>query len=358
MTQLQGDDWKWKHKGKQGKFEMTTNKMMRAVRITGHGGVYVLKVAEVARPIAEGSSVLVRVHAAALNRADVLQRMGRYPAPQGAPADIPGLEFAGEVVAIGNDARRWRIGESVFGIAAGGAQAEYISIAEDHLALIPKNLSWTEAAAVPEAFITAHDAMFAQGALTMCERVVIHAVGSGVGLAGLQLARAAGASILGTARTESKLEAARAFGLDRGVLVAEDPQVFVQAADEWTSGRGVNLILDLVGASLFAANLAALAVRGRLMLVGTLGGAKAEMDLGTILRKRLRLTGTVLRARSAEEKSRAVRLFADQVVPLIQRGAVHPTVDSVFDISEVRAAHERMESNASFGKIVLRVGDE
>jgi NADPH:quinone reductase-like Zn-dependent oxidoreductase len=257
-----------------------------------------LEVSEVARPVAEGGNVLVRIHAAALNRADVLQRMGRYPAPQGAPADIPGLEFAGEVVASGKEARRWQTGQRVFGIAAGGAQAEFISVAEDHLAAVPEKLSWTQAAAVPEAFITAHDAMFTQGRLMIGEQVAIHAVGSGVGLAALQLARAAGASVMGTARTESKLEAAREFGLVGGVRIAEDAQVFIDAAKDWTCGRGVNLILDLVGASLFAANLAALAVRGRLLMVGTLGGARAEMDLGLALRKRLQLTGTVcVRAR-------------------------------------------------------------
>jgi putative PIG3 family NAD(P)H quinone oxidoreductase len=329
--------------------------MMRAVKITAHGGSEVLEVGAVARPTVSGSSVLVRVRAAALNRADVLQRMGRYPAPPGVAADIPGLEFAGEVETVGDEVQRWKAGQRVFGIAAGAAQAEYIAVAEEHLAEIPAALDWTEAAAVPEAFITAHDALFTQGELTIGERVGIHAVGSGVGLAALQLARAAGAQTMGTARTESKLDAAQEFGLNEGVLVSEDSQAFVVAVREWTRGAGIHIILDLVGALLFQANLEALAPRGRLLLVGSLGGSRAEMDWGLVMRKRLRLTGTVLRARSREEKARAVRLFAAQVVPLLERRTVRPVTDSVFDLKDVRRAHERMESNESFGKIVLRI---
>ncbi|MFN2596357.1 MAG: zinc-binding dehydrogenase [Pyrinomonadaceae bacterium] len=208
---------------------------------------------------------------------------------------------------------------------------------------------------MPEAFITAHDALFTQGGLTVGERVGVHAVGSGVGLAGLQLARAAGAQTFGTARTQAKLERAREFGLDEGVVVADDPKAFADAVRGRTDGAGVNLILDLVGASYLAANLDALSYRGRLVFVGTLAGSVAQLDLRVVMSKRLRLAGTVLRARSGEEKARAVRLFAAHVVPLLARGAVRAVVDSVFDLADVRAAHERMEANENFGKIVLRV---
>ena len=197
--------------------------------------------------------------------------------------------------------------------------------------------------------------MFDQGGLTIGETVCIHAVGSGVGLAAVQLVRAAGAHSIGTARTSEKLKRAREYGLNSAVLVNKDVTSFLVNVRNWTSGAGVDLILDLVGASLFAANLDALAVRGRLLLVGALGGARAEMDWGIVMRKRLRIMGTVLRSRSAEEKARAVRLFERQVVPLLASGAVRPVVDSVFDLDDVRRAHERMESNESFGKIVLRV---
>ncbi|MFL6229418.1 MAG: NAD(P)H-quinone oxidoreductase [Pyrinomonadaceae bacterium] len=331
---------------------------MRAVVIAGHGGVENLEVREVERPRAEGDRVLVRVRAAALNRADLLQRRGRYPAPPGALQEVPGLEFAGEIVECGAEARAWKSGERVFGITAGGAQAEYAVVPESALARVPDNLSWEEAAAVPEAFITAHDAMFTQGRLTIGERVAVHAAGSGVGLAALQLARAAGAQVFGTARTAAKLERAREYGLDEGVVVAGDPQVFADAVRERTAGAGIDLILDLVGASYLAANLDALAPRGRLILVGTMGGAAAELNFGVVMSKRLRLRGTVLRGRSTEEKARAVRLFAAQVVPLIARAVMRPVVDSVFDMADVRAAHTRMETNESFGKIVLTVNHQ
>ncbi|HZH31432.1 MAG TPA: NAD(P)H-quinone oxidoreductase [Pyrinomonadaceae bacterium] len=329
---------------------------MRAIRIVAHGGVEGLEVADVERPEAVGDRVRVRVHAAALNRADLLQRRGAYPAPPGFPADIPGLEFAGEVESCGAEACRWQTGARVFGITGGGAQAEYVVVPEDTLAEIPANLGWEEAAAVPEAFITAHDALFTQAGLSMGERVIVHAGGSGVGLAAVQLARAAGAQTLGTARrTAAKLERARAYGLDETCVVGEDPQAFVGAARSWTNGAGVDVILDLVGASYLAANLDALAPRGRLLLVGTMAGASAPLDFRQVMGKRLRLFGTVLRARSVEEKARATRLFAAHVSPLLARGALRPVIDSVFDLADIRAAHERLESNETFGKIVLKV---
>jgi NADPH:quinone reductase len=331
---------------------------MRAIRIMAHGGVEGLEVGEVERPEAAGDRVRVRVRAAALNRADLLQRRGAYPAPAGAPADIPGLEFAGEVEASGTEARIWRTGERVFGITGGGAQAEYVVVPENTLARVPDNLSWEEAAAVPEAFITAHDALFTQGHLAMGERVVVHAAGSGVGLAAIQLAHASGAQTFGTARTADKLERARSYGLDEAFVVAaaaDDPPSFAVAAKTWTQGAGVELILDLVGASYLAANLDALGPRGRLLLVGTLGGGSAPLDYRQVMGKRLRITGTVLRARSAEEKARATRLFAAHVTPLLARGAIRPVIDRIYDLEDIRVAHERLESNATFGKIVLRV---
>lgn len=333
---------------------MATNQM-RAVKIVSYGGVEALEVRETERPEATADRVRVRVRAAALNRADLLQRRGRYPAPPGAPADIPGLEFAGEVDQIGHEVRTWRTGQRVFGITGGGAQAEYVFVPESALAEIPDNLDWAEAAAVPEVFITAHDALFTQGGLEMGERVLIHAAGSGVGTAAIQLARAAGAIVYGTARTSEKLERARSFGLDQAVAVEGDPLIFTNAVREWTEGAGVHIILDLVGASYLAANLDALAPRGRLMLVGTLGGASAPLDFGVTMRKRLRITGTVLRTRSTEEKAHAVRRFATHVVPLLARGVVRPVVDKVYPMEEVRAAHEHLESNATFGKVVLLV---
>jgi len=337
---------------------MSEEKML-AVKIVSHEGAGRLEVREVERPAALADRVRVRVHAAGLNRADLLQKRGRYPAPPGAPADIPGLEFAGEVERVGGEARAWRVGARVFGITAGGAQAEYVVVPENHLAEIPDGLSFEEAAAVPEVFITAHDALFTQGRLRTGERVLIHAVGSGVGTAAAQLARAAGAgAVYGTARTREKVERAREFGTDDGVVVGEDPRAFAEAVRGWTKGAGVNVVLDLVGASYLGANLEALSARGRLLLVGTLGGASAPLDFRQVMGKRLRVIGTVLRARSAEEKAAAVRRFAAEVVPLLARGVVRPVVDSAYALDEVSAAYARLESNETFGKVVLRVNRE
>ncbi|PYS52204.1 MAG: NAD(P)H-quinone oxidoreductase [Acidobacteria bacterium] len=329
---------------------------MRAVVITSYGGVEGLEVREVERPAdPTADRVLVRVRAAGLNRADILQRKGRYPAPEGAPQDIPGLEFAGEIEETGEAVRALHKGQRVFGITAGGAQAEFVVVPESTLALIPSNLDWAEAAAVPEVFITAHDALFTQARLQMGERVLVHAAGSGVGLAAIQLAQASGATTFGTSRTPEKLERARGYGLSEAVAVNDDPALFADAVREWTDGAGVNVILDLVGSSYLAANLNSLGMKGRLMLVGTTAGANAPLDLGLVMRRRLRIMGTVLRARSVEEKARATRLFASHVVPLLAREAVRPMIDKLYSMDEVRAAHERMESNESFGKIVLKI---
>jgi putative PIG3 family NAD(P)H quinone oxidoreductase len=331
---------------------------MRAVVIVSHGSVEGIEVREVERSAAASADrVLVRVRAAGLNRADLLQRRGLYPAPPGAVADIPGLEFAGEVEEIGSEVRHLVIGQRVFGITAGGAQAEYVLVPENHLVEIPSNLDWVEAAAVPEAFITAHDALFTQAHLEMGERVLVHAAGSGVGLAAIQLARAGGVVVYGTSRTAEKLDRARGFGLDEGVAVGDDPMIFAKAVREWTSGAGVEVILDLVGGSYLAANLEALRMKGRLMLVGTTGGASGALNFGVVMGKRLRITGTVLRARSPEEKASATGRFAAHVVPLLQREAVRPVIDKIYRMDEVREAHERLEANASFGKIVLKISD-
>ena len=334
---------------------METEKM-RAVRFVSHEGAGELDVAEVVRPLARADRVRVRVRAAGLNRADILQKRGRYPAPPGVPADIPGLEFAGEVEQTGDEARAWKTGQRVFGITAGGAQAEYVVVPESHLAEIPDRLSFVEAAAIPEVFITAHDALFTQAHLEMGERLLVHAVGSGVGTAAAQLARAAGAgAIYGTARTSEKIERAREFGLDEGVAVVGDPRVFAEAVREWTKGAGVNVILDLVGASYLEANLDALARRGRMLLVGSLGGSTGTLDFRQMMGKRLQLTGTVLRARSTEEKAHAVRRFNAHVVPLFARAALRPVIDATFALDDARAAYERLESNATFGKVILSV---
>ncbi len=273
----------------------------------------------------------------------------------GYPQEIPGLEFAGEVESIGDEVRSWKIGDRVFGIIGGGGQAEFVTVPENHLARIPDNLDWAEAAAVPEVFMTAHDALFTQCGVTIGEHVLIHAAGSGVGTAAIQLVKAAGAFAYGTSRTPDKLERAREFGVTASIVVSDDPMKFAEAAKEWTGGAGVNVVLDLVGAAYLKANLQSLATKGRLIFVGTTSGSKAELDYAIVMGKRLKIMGTSLRTRSAEEKATATRLFAQYVVPLLASGAVRPVIDQVFQIDDVRAAHERIESNESFGKVVLMI---
>jgi NADPH:quinone reductase len=329
---------------------------MRAVVITSHGGVDGIGVLEVESPSAPvADRVRVRVHAAGLNRADILQRRGSYPSPPGYPQNIPGLEFAGEVDAIGDAVSAWKIGDRVFGITAGGAQAELVVVPESNLACVPSVLDWVQAAAMPETFITAHDALFTRARVHMGERILIHAAASGVGTAAIQLGHASGATVYGTSRTADKLERLRDMnlGLDASVAVGDTPAKFVQAVQNWTDGAGVDVILDVVGGNYFPANLEALTLRGRLICVGTMAGAKSEIDLGLVMRKRVTIFGTMLRGRSIEEKAEATQLFASSVLPLVSRGAIRPVIDRVYPVEEIREAHERLESNLSFGKIVL-----
>jgi len=282
-----------------------------------------------------------------------LQRRGHYPAPPGYPENIPGLEFAGEVEALGDKAHRWKIGDRVFGLTAAGAQAEFVVVDESNLEKIPAELSWVEAAAIPEVFVTAHDALFTRANLQKGESVLVHAIGSGVGTAAAQLAHAAGAIVFGTSRTADKLDRVRDLGLEQAIAVGDTPEKLTKAVHEWTGDRGVDVILDLVGGKYFPANLQALALRGRLICVGTTAGPKSEIDISVLMRKRASIIGTVLRPRSIAEKAEAIRKFADEVLPLVRRGLVRPVVEAVYRAEEVRAAHEHLESNRSVGKVVL-----
>jgi NADPH:quinone reductase len=328
---------------------------MRAAVITRPGGPDVLEIRDVPRPLPREQEVLVRVHATALNRADLLQREGRYPAPPGAPASIPGLEIAGEVVDTGRGATRWSVGDRVFGIVGGGGNAEFVSAHEQELARVPANLSWEDAAAVPEAFITSHDALITQAAMRADESVLIHAVGSGVGIAATQLVRALGGRAFGTARTADKVERARALGLVDGVVPGDDPSEVVAATKDWTDGRGIDVTLDLVGGAYLAASVQSAAQFGRIILIGLMGGRSATLDLGVILNRRLSIRGTVLRSRSGPEKAAATTAFERDVIPLLADGRVRPVVDRVLSLEQIRDAHALLQSNATFGKLVLRI---
>lgn len=326
---------------------------MKAVVIRAPGGPDVLEVRDVPTPEPGRNHIQVRVRAAGLNRADLLQREGKYPAPPGVPQEIPGLEFAGEVSALGPDASRWRVGQRVFGIVGGGAHAEFIVTHEDTVAAIPDGLPWNIAAAVPEAYITAHDAL-TQAALQAGEAVLIHSVGSGVGLAAVQLARACGAVPFGTSRTPEKLEQARAQGMEAGVVVRDDFSPLKMLADQHTKS-GFDVVLDLVGGPYVAGTIPALANKGRIMLIGTVAGRTAELPLGLTLAKRLTIKGTVLRARPLEEKIAVTRAFSEAVVPLLASGRLRPVLDQEFPMDAIAAAHRRLDSNQTFGKVVLLI---
>lgn len=330
---------------------------MRAVVITRPGGPEVLELREVPTPTPGPGEVLVRVHAAALNRADVLQRRGRYPAPPGVPPEVPGLEFAGEVAELGPGVTAWRPADRVFGIVGGGAYAQFLVTHERMLAAVPRALEWTAAAAVPEAYITAYDALIEQAGARLSERVLVNAVGSGVGLAVVQLARAMGLVPYGSARSARKIDVALELGLEDGIVVGEDLAPMVERAREWSGGMGLDIVLDLLGGHYLPASLELLAPRGRLVLIGTLAGRDAEISLGRVLGARLTIRGTVLRARPLEEKIAATRTFVHEVVPQLERGALRPVVDSVYRLADAAEAHRRLESNATIGKVVLSVPD-
>jgi NADPH2:quinone reductase len=326
---------------------------VKAIVISRFGGPEVLELREQDTPQPMRGEVRVRVHATAVNRADLLQRMGAYPAPPDAPADIPGLEFAGQIDLLGEGVTGLAVGDRVFGLAGGGAYAEQIVVHARTVARMPPGLSFTDAAAVPEAFITAWDAMVTQAGLTAGETVLIHAAGSGVGTAAVQIARVLGARSIGTVRASAgsaaKLQRARALGLDVAVEVEGG-----KFAQQVLQTGPADVVLELVGGAYLAEDLLCTASRGRIMLVGVMAGARAELDLRLLLHKRVHLTGTVLRARPLEEKIAAVQAFSRHVVPLLERGVLRPVVDRVLPLAAAADAHASMAANEGFGKLVLQ----
>ncbi|MFQ5710122.1 MAG: NAD(P)H-quinone oxidoreductase [bacterium] len=326
---------------------------MKAIVITKAGDPNVLQLQDVEEPTPSDHEILVQVKATALNRADLLQRRGYYPPPPGFREDIPGLEFAGQVEAVGQKVGVFQRGDRVMGLLAGEGYAEKVVTHEKMAMPIPLNLSYEEAASIPEAFITAFDALICQLDLKLGERLLVHAVGSGVGIAALQLAKVTGATVFGTAGSAEKIEQAQSLGLDVGInYKARDFQEVVTAV---THGKGVHAILDLVGAAYWDSNLACLAPTGRMILVGLVSGTSVNANLGTILRKRLRVFGTVLRSRPLEEKIAVTQAFQRHVLPLFETGKIKPVIDRIFALQEAKSAHQYMEANKNFGKIVLKI---
>jgi putative PIG3 family NAD(P)H quinone oxidoreductase len=327
---------------------------MRAVVIREPGEAEVLEIRDVPEPVYGPDEVLVGVRATALNRADLLQRRGLYPHPAPQPEfDVPGLEYTGEVLEVGSRVCSVRVGDRVMGILTGGGYAEKVVVHERMAIAVPESLSWQQAAAVPEAFITAHDAL-AQCEFRCGDSVLVHAAGSGVGVAAIQIAKMGGATpIFGTAGSDEKLASAQALGLD--VTIAYKQKDFAEAVLETSDGRGVDIIVDFIGASYLARNLACLALRGRIVVIGLLGGISAELNLAALLAKRAQIRGTMLRSRPLEEKIAATRAFADEILPHMEAGRIRPVVDREFAFDDIVDAHRYMETNANFGKIVVNV---
>lgn len=323
----------------------------KAIRIREPGGPDVLGIGEIEIPKPGPTQVLVEVAAAGLNRADCLQRRGFYPAPPGVPADVPGLELAGVVEAVGDRVARWKAGDQVMGIVAGGAMATRVVTEADELMRVPKQVSLEEAAAIPEVFLTAYDAIVLQGNLQAGGALLVHAVASGVGTAAIQLAAVLHATSVGTSRTAHKLPRCTELGLSHAVLVENG-----QFADTVLTAapKGVDVILDTVGAAYLNQNVKVLAPKGRLIVIGLMGGVQGDLNLGALLSKRGSIVGSVLRSRSSVEKAELTSAFAAQMLGRFNSGELRPIVDEVLPMSEVQQAHRRMEANETFGKIVLR----
>jgi len=309
---------------------------------------------EVADPSPDPGQVLVRVRATAVNRADLLQRRGRYPAPPGSPADIPGLELAGEIESCGAGVEGRSPGARVMAIVGGGAYAERVAFPAGFCIDVPHALAWEDAAAIPEAFLTAWDAAVVQARLAPGETLLVTAAGSGVGTAAVQLGAALGARVVALARSAGKRARLAALGA-AAVLDPGDPDLATLLRAS-AGGAGVDVVLDLVGASGWPVYLATLAERGRIVVVGTLSGSKLELDLSAVMRRRATVLGTVLRSRPDAEKAALSAAFTREVLPRFAGGSLHPVIDRVLPLAQAAEAHRVVEADENFGKVVLRVG--
>jgi len=325
---------------------------MTAIAITEYGGPMVLKPEERPVPRPKPGEILIKVKAAGVNRPDVSQRKGHYPPPPGA-SDLPGLEAAGEVVAVGADVSRWQIGDSVTALTAGGAYAEYCVAHESNALPVPHGYTFTEAAAIPETFFTVWHNVFQRGGLREGETFLVHGGTSGIGTAAIQLAKAFGARVFATAGSDAKVETCRKLGAD--VAINYKTQDFVAAVRDATDGNGVDVILDMVGGSYIDRNFSAAAMDGRVVQIATLGGVQSEINARSLMMKRLTYTGSTLRPRTIEFKGRIAAELEAQVWPLLASRQISPVMDTIFPLREAWRAHERMEEGDHIGKIVLDV---
>ena len=326
--------------------------MMKAVMRTGDGGPEVLKLGEVPTPQPTETQLLVDVRATALNRADLIQRRGGYPPPPG-ESEILGLEIAGTISEVGTNTTGFENGDRVFGLVGGGGYAEKAVIDYRMVMGIPEKWSFEQAAAVPEVFFTANENIFTLGRLAAGETILIHAGGSGVGTAGIQIAHHAGARVFVTAGTSDKIERCVALGATAGINYKQSD--FVTEIERLTDGAGVDVVLDFIGAPYLAKNLQILKTKGRLSQVGLMGGSSTEIDLGMVMRKRLQIIGSVMRPQSLEEKIAITQRFVERWLPQLKTGKLQPIIDTVFPLAQAHEAHAYMEANRNFGKIILKV---
>jgi putative PIG3 family NAD(P)H quinone oxidoreductase len=323
---------------------------MTVIAITAPGGPDVLVPEDRPLPQPGADEMLVRVAAAGVNRPDVMQRKGLYPPPKGA-TDIPGLEIAGEVVALGAGVARWKPGDQIMALVVGGGYAQYCLAHQDHALSVPPGLTPTQAAAIPETFFTVWHNAFERGRLQAGETLLVHGGSSGIGTAAIQLAKAFGARVIATAGSAEKCEACRRLGAD--VCVNYRNEDFVAATKAATGGNGADVILDMVGGDYIERNYEAAAVEGRVVQIAFQGSPKATVDFRRIMLKRLTHTGSTLRARSVVDKAAIAHAVAEHVLPLIAGGTVRPVIDSTFPLAQANAAHARMETSTHIGKIVL-----
>jgi NADPH2:quinone reductase len=328
---------------------------MLAIGISQPGGPDVLVPVERPVPVPGPGEVLVRVHAAGVNRPDILQRLGRYPPPPGAPPDIPGLEIAGTVTARGPAAQevqpRWQVGDEVCALVSGGGYAEYCAVPEPQCLPVPGALDVAAAAAVPETYFTVWTNLFQRARLRSGETVLVHGGSSGIGTTAIQLARAAGATVYATAGSREKCAACERLGAVQAINYRT--MDFVQAIAELTVNRGVDIVLDIVGGDYLPRNIECLAVEGRLVQIGLLGGAKSDINLSVLMQRRLTLTGSTLRIRTVAEKGAIARELEQHVWPLLAAGRVAPVVHGTLPLTHAAEAHRLLESGAVIGKLVL-----
>ena len=325
---------------------------MKAIVLREHGGPEVLQFEDVPSPVFGAEDILVSVAATALNRADLLQRMGFYPNPFPSGPEIPGLEFAGTVKEVGERVTSWKVGDKVMGVVSGGAYAEELALHERQAMAVPAGMSLHDAAAIPEVFITAWDALVVQGGLTSGRWAMVHAGASGVGTAGIQIAKAIGARIIVTC-SAGKVQSCKNLGAD--VVVDYGSQDFVEEVQKATGGQGVDVILDVIGGDYVERNVASLAVKGHIIQVGVMAGKPLPFNVGLLLGKRASITGTVLRARPLDEKIAITQRFISEMLPLFDSGELKPVIDSVYPIADIAKGQEYMASNGNVGKIVITI---